>query len=202
MDYDIAAIVRGYAQGYFLMANDDDRTVGWYSSHARAVVPLDNRFRYPKSLRRALNQNRFQVAIDRDFEATIEGCADRDSTWICDELKDIYRALHAAGWAHSFETWQGDRLAGGILGLCIGGAFIGESMFYHIPEGSKVAMVKLVEHLRDRGFTLFDAQLQNPHLERFGAHTIEADEYDRRLREAVALQRSFAYHKLSDHQSA
>jgi len=207
MDYDIPSIVRGYAQGYFLMANEDDGSVGWYSSHARAVVPLDSQFRYPKSLRRALNQDRFQVAIDRDFPAVVEGCADRDSTWICDDLKEIYTALHAAGWAHSFETWQGDRLAGGILGLCIGGAFIGESMFYRIPEGSKVAMVKLVEHLRARGFTLFDAQLQNPHLERFGAHTIDETEYGRRLSDAVTLSRSFTHraayrHKLADHQSA
>lgn len=191
MDYDIASIIQGYAQGYFLMANDDNHSVGWYSSRSRAIVPLDHRFRYPKSLRRSLNQERFQVAINRDFEAVIDGCADRDSTWICDDLKEIYRSLHTAGWAHSFETWQGDQLAGGVLGLCIGGAFIGESMFYRIPEGSKVAMVKLVEHLRAQGFTLFDAQLQNPHLARFGAYTIDDEEYDQRLDEAVALSRSF-----------
>ncbi len=191
MDYDIPSIVQGYTQGYFLMANDDDRTVGWYSSRSRAIVPLDQRFRYPKSLRRSLNQNRFQVAINRDFPAVIAGCADRDSTWICDDLKEIYLALHEAGWAHSFETWQGDQLAGGVLGLCIGGAFIGESMFYRIPEGSKVAMVKLVEHLRAQQFTLFDAQLQNHHLARFGAYTIDDREYDRRLDEAVSLSRSF-----------
>ena len=191
MNHDISSIVQGYAQGYFLMANDDNRSVGWYSSRSRAIVPLDHRFHYPKSLRRSLNQGRFEVAINRDFDAVIEGCADRDSTWICDELKQIYRSLHEAGWAHSFETWQGNQLAGGVLGLCIGGAFIGESMFYHIPEGSKVAMVKLVEHLRNQGFTLFDAQLQNPHLARFGAYTIDDEEYDQRLDEAVALSRSF-----------
>lgn len=106
MDYDIPSIIQGYAQGYFLMANDDNRTVGWYSSRSRAIVPLDHHFRYPKSLRRSLNQNRFEVAINRDFRAVIAGCADRDSTWICDELKEIYLALHATGWAHSFETWQ------------------------------------------------------------------------------------------------
>lgn len=191
MDYDIPSIIQGYAQGYFLMANDDNRTVGWYSSRSRAIVPLDHRFRYPKSLRRSLNQNRFEVAINRDFPAVIEGCADRDSTWICDELKQIYLELHKAGWAHSFETWQGDRLAGGVLGLAIGGAFIGESMFYRIPEGSKVAMVKLVDHLRTQQFTLFDAQLQNHHLARFGAYIIDDREYDRRLDAAVALSRSF-----------
>ena len=100
-------------------------------------------------------------------------------------MKYIYFALYQAGYAHSFETWQGEKLAGGILGIAIGGAFIGESMFYHISEGSKVAMVKLVEHLRQRNYLLFDAQLQNPHLERFGSYIVHPKEYKVLLQEAV-----------------
>lgn len=187
MQYDIAAIIEGYAKGYFLMADDNGKNLGWYSSRERTLIPLDDRFRYPKSLRRVLNQGRFQTAISRDFMAVVEGCADRDTTWISEELKDIYWELHQAGWAHSFETWQGDELAGGILGLSLGGAFIGESMFYRIPEGSKVAMVKLVERLRDRQFCLFDAQMMNPHLARFGAHAISNRDYRKRLKEAIVL---------------
>jgi leucyl/phenylalanyl-tRNA--protein transferase len=106
-------------------------------------------------------------------------------TWISPELKQVYLALHEAGYAHSFETWQGDELAGGILGIAIAGAFIGESMFYRIPEGSKVAMVKLVEHLRQRQYMLFDAQLQNPHLERFGSYIIKPKEYQKLLDHAL-----------------
>jgi leucyl/phenylalanyl-tRNA---protein transferase len=189
--YDIAAIVENYAQGYFLMANDDDPELIWYSSRERALIPLDDRFRYPKSLQRSLNQNRFTAAIDRDFNAVVEGCADRDTTWISPELKEIYWAMHRAGWAHSFETWQGDELAGGILGIAIGGAFIGESMFYRIPEGSKVAMVKLVEHLRSRNFLLFDAQITNPHLERFGSQIISNQDYSRLLQKAVQAKCAF-----------
>ena len=128
MNINVPSIVEGYSQGYFLMAGQDDE-LDWYSSRQRTLIPLDDRFRYPKSLQRVLNQERFSVAIDRDFKAVCEGCADRDSTWISDELMDIYLALHQAGWAHSFETWQGDKLAGGILGITIRGAFIGESMF-------------------------------------------------------------------------
>lgn len=184
MNIDIPSIVEGYSQGYFLMAEDDDR-LDWYSSRQRTLIPLDNRFRYPKSLQRILNQERFSVAINRDFKAVCEGCADRDSTWISKELIDVYLALHKAGWAHSFETWQGDKLAGGILGIAIHGAFIGESMFYRIPEGSKVAMVKLVEHLRQREYILFDAQLQNPHLERFGSIVIGSRQYQKMLIQAM-----------------
>jgi leucyl/phenylalanyl-tRNA--protein transferase len=186
--YDISSIVQGYAQGYFLMAEESIGGLGWYSSRQRTLIPLDERFHYPRSLRRMLNQNRFSVAVNRDFAAVVEGCANREVTWISDELKAIYLALHKAGWAHSFETWQGDRLAGGILGIVIGGAFIGESMFYQIPEGSKVAMVKLVERLRERQFVLFDAQMTNPHLERFGAYIIGGKQYKDLLRTALERQ--------------
>ncbi len=167
------------------MDNDNDK-LDWYCSKKRALIPLDERFHYPKSLRRALNQERFTVAINRDFPAVCAGCAARPSTWISPELLDIYLALHEAGWAHSFETWQGDKLAGGILGIVLRGAFIGESMFYQVPEASKVAMVKLVEHLRLRKFLLFDAQIQNPHLERFGAYVVSDRTYDILLKEALA----------------
>jgi len=185
--YDTAAIISGYAKGYFLMAEDDGSDLSWYSSRQRTLIPLDERFRYPKSLRRVLNQQRFSVAVNRDFPAVVEGCADRESTWISPELKQIYGELHRHGWAHSFETWQGNTLAGGILGLAIGGVFIGESMFYRIPDGSKVAMVKLVDHLRQRGFALFDAQMMNPHLERFGAYDVGNRAYRQAL--AAALRR-------------
>jgi len=183
--YDVSSIIQGYANGYFLMADDADSDLAWYSSRERALIPLDERFRYPRSLQRALNQNRFTTAINRNFEAVVAGCADRDSTWISGELREIYLALYQAGWAYSFETWQGDELAGGILGIAIGGAFIGESMFYRIPEGSKVAMVKLVERLRLRNFLLFDAQMTNPHLERFGSHIVSQPDYQRLLAQAL-----------------
>lgn len=187
---DIDSIVQGYAQGYFLMSDDTGEGLGWYSSRQRTLIPLDDRFRYPKSLRRVLNQNRFHIAVNRDFKGVVEGCANRETTWISEELKLIYWALHQAGWAHSFETWQGDQLAGGILGLVIGGAFIGESMFFQIPDGSKVAMVKLVERLRERQFVLFDAQMMNPHLERFGAYIIRNDHYRDLLRQALQIKTS------------
>ncbi|MGB3495401.1 MAG: leucyl/phenylalanyl-tRNA--protein transferase [Elainellaceae cyanobacterium] len=191
MQFNIPAIVSGYASGYFLMSEGSSDELGWYSSRERALIPLDDRFRYPRSLKRVLNQNTFTVAVNRAFDDVIEGCADRDSTWISDELKSIYRALNREGWAYSFETWQGDKLAGGVLGLVIGSAFIGESMFYRIPDGSKVAMVKLVERLRSRNFTLFDAQMNNPHLERFGAHVVSNHDYQALLKQALKTQCRF-----------
>jgi leucyl/phenylalanyl-tRNA--protein transferase len=189
--YDIDAIIYGYSQGYFLMADDDGDNLGWYASRQRTLIPLDQRFRYPTSLRRALNQNRFRVAINQAFQEVVEGCADRETTWISDELKQVYWELYQAGWAYSFETWQGKELAGGILGLAIGGSFIGESMFFRISEGSKVAMVKLVEHLRRQHFIVFDAQMMNPHLARFGAYTLPERDYKTLLKVALAQNCTF-----------
>ena len=184
MKIDVDYAIAQYAQGLFLMA-DDHHGLGWYSSDRHALIPLDDQFRYPKSLQRVLNQNRFQIKINQAFTAVCEGCAARPETWISQELIDVYHTFHVAGWAHSFETWYGDRLAGGILGIAIRGAFIGESMFYTIPEASKVAMVKLVQHLQKRSYQLFDAQLQNPHLKRFGAYEVEEKAYKKQLEKAL-----------------
>ncbi|NJK33768.1 MAG: leucyl/phenylalanyl-tRNA--protein transferase [Oscillatoriales cyanobacterium SM2_2_1] len=186
MGWTIQQIIEGYSQGHFLMADSDSEPVAWYYTKRRTLIPLDDRFHCPRSLRRALSQNWFTYRINTAFAAVVTGCANRETTWISPELKQIYWDLYQAGWAHSFETWQGDQLAGGILGIAIRGVFIGESMFYQIPEGSKVAMVKLQEHLRSRGYLLFDAQLMNPHLQRFGAYETDDISYRKLLSQALS----------------
>lgn len=188
MQFDVSTIIQGYTQGYFLMADEQGNDLGWYYSRDRTLIPLDERFRYPKSLQRVLNQERFTVAVNRDFKAVVAGCADRETTWISPQLQEIYWQLYQSGYAYSFETWQGEELAGGILGIVIGGAFIGESMFYRIPDGSKVAMVKLVERLRSRSFVFFDAQIMNSHLERFGAYRVSDKQYRLLLWQALQCQ--------------
>ena len=117
----------------------------------------------------------------------LAGCRDRpqDETWISDELAEIYRHLHRTGLVHSFETHQGGQLAGGVLGLVLGGAFIGESMFHSVTHASKVALVQLSRHLSAQGFTLLDAQIQNPHLERFGTYEVGGAAYRRLLKQAL-----------------
>ncbi len=170
---------------------DEYGILGWYTTAQRTLIPLDERFRYPRSLQPLLNQARFNLRINQDFLAVIQGCQRREVTWISDELVEIYLALHQAGWAHSFETWLDNDLAGGIFGVVIGGMFIGESMFYNVPNASKVALVKLVEHLRQQNFLLFDAQLDNPHLARFGSFTIPEPEYQLLLSQALSVSRQF-----------
>lgn len=182
----LATIVNGYRNGSFLMADHSGR-LGWYSSREHAVFPLDSAMPYPRSLGRVLRSGHFQVRISGAFAACVAGCAARPETWISEELQVVYELLHEAGVAHSFEAWNGDRLAGGVLGLTLGAAFIGESMFFVEPNASKYALVALHAHLRECGFVLFDAQLMNPHLARFGAVGVPRDAYLKQLSHAVNL---------------
>jgi leucyl/phenylalanyl-tRNA---protein transferase len=179
---------RGYAGGSFLMDNGDG--LKWYGVGKRALVPLGSgltgeRLHVPRSLNKHLS--RFEVAIDLDFAGVLAGCRDRpkDQTWISDELAEIYLHLHHTGLAHSFEAHQGGKLAGGVLGLVLGGAFIGETMFHSVTHASKVALVQLSRHLSAQGFVLLDAQIQNPHLARFGTYEIGGGEYRKLLKEAL-----------------
>jgi leucyl/phenylalanyl-tRNA--protein transferase len=154
--------------------------------------------------------SRFFVTFDTDFEAVIRACAKRkEDTWISKEIIESYCNLHRLGHAHSVEVWQVDktdktaaprstlhpsrasRLAGGLYGVHIGGAFFGESMFHRATDASKVALVALVERLRACGFVLLDTQWQTPHLTQFGTHEISRTEYLRRLRRAVAIKCEF-----------
>ena len=170
---------------------DNGDGLRWYSSRVHALIPLDDRFHIPKSLRRALNNPRFTTRVNTAFERVVDGCAAREDTWITPELKAVYLELYRFGIAHSFETWVDSELAGAMLGLTIGGAFIGESMFYRVPEASKVAFALLKNHLESRGFALFDAQIMNPHLERFGAYELPEREFKKLL--AVASQREVSF---------
>ena len=183
-------VARGYAGGSFLM--DNGQGLQWYTVDTRALVPLGAALHVPRSLNRQIG--RFQVAIDLDFEGVLAGCRDRpqDETWISDELAEIYLHLHRTGLVHSFETHlagpDGElRLAGGVLGLVLGGAFIGESMFHRVTHASKVALVQLSRHLSAQDFTLLDAQIQNPHLERFGTYEVGGAAYRKLLKEALGL---------------
>jgi len=183
-------LVAAYAQGIFPMADRHGR-INWYSPDPRAILPLDA-FHVSKNLRRRCQQGRFDVRINTDFEGVIRACADRDDgTWISSEMIKAYSLLHRLGLAHSVESWQGDRLTGGLYGVALGGAFFGESMFHRVTDASKVALVHLVRRMRERGFALLDVQFMTPHLRAFGAVEIPRREYLLRLRQALKLRCRF-----------
>lgn len=166
-----------------------DHEIHWFSPDPRGVVPLD-RVHVPKRLARVVRRGAFRIEIDRAFVDVMRACAaDRESddpgTWISDEIIASYTALHARGFAHSVEAWNGDRLVGGLYGVALGGAFFGESMFHHETNASKVAFVALIERLRARGFILLDTQWVTPHLEQFGAIEIPRTVYLKRLQASL-----------------
>ena len=183
-------LLAAYAAGIFPMA-DEVGKVHWLAPDPRAVIPL-NGFKTSRSLRSARRGGAFNLTINRAFVEVIEACAERaDGTWISQDIHDAYCRLHQAGYGHSVEAWMGDQLAGGLYGVSIGGAFFGESMFHRVTDASKVALVVLVERMRERGFTLLDVQFMTDHLRQFGAVEISRIEYATRLRKATRLPCSF-----------
>jgi leucyl/phenylalanyl-tRNA--protein transferase len=189
-------IVAAYQQGAFPMADSRAAdSLGWYIPEQRAIVPLDDLFNCPRSVRRHLRLGTFELRLDTAFDQVIHACAapraGEDETWINQRIVDAYISLHRMGIAHCVEAWRDGQLVGGLYGLAMGGAFFGESMFHDAPSGgtdaSKVCLVHLVEHLRHRHFTLLDAQLPNPHLDQFNATIIDHDAFMHRLHAALQL---------------
>ncbi|MBI3812812.1 MAG: leucyl/phenylalanyl-tRNA--protein transferase [Nitrospirae bacterium] len=174
-----------YRQGIFPMA-DEDGTIHWYSPDPRTIIDPD-RFHIPRRLAQTIRNKKFETVIDRDFEGVVRGCANRQETWINKEIAAAYTALHRIGIAHSVEAYYEGKLAGGIYGVSLGGAFMGESMFTIVRDASKVCLAFLVGRLKERGYALFDVQFTTPHLKRFGAVEIPRSEYLMRLQKALKL---------------
>jgi leucyl/phenylalanyl-tRNA--protein transferase len=180
-----------YRQGVFPWY-DDLLPICWWSPDPRAIFELDG-LHVSRRLRRTHRHGKFQFTINRDFAGVMHGCGDRpeEGTWITPAMMEAYQELHRIGHAHSIEVWQEGELAGGLYGVAIGGFFAGESMFHRRTDASKVALIFLVEHLRRRGFSLFDTQILTPHTARLGAIEIPRDAYLERLRHAIQLPVTF-----------
>jgi leucyl/phenylalanyl-tRNA--protein transferase len=180
-------LLAAYASGIFPMAaarNDPD--IYWVDPQLRGVLPL-NRFHVSRSLARRLRRDNYQVRMNSDLAAVLDGCADRSETWINGTIRALVQALFDRGFAHTMEVWSEDRLIGGVYGIALGGSFFGESMFSRAPDGSKIALTWLVDHLHRAGFVLFDAQFITPHLASLGAEEIPRGAYRKLLAEALEI---------------
>ncbi|MBB5351283.1 leucyl/phenylalanyl-tRNA--protein transferase [Haloferula luteola] len=159
--------------------------IHWFSPHRRGLIPLDERFHVPKGLRRTLKKCLFEVRFDTAFGEVVKSCGERVETWIDDQIVESYQQLFHLGFAHSVECWDAEGLQGGLYGVAIGRVFFGESMFSRKTDASKVALVHLVERLREAGFVLLDTQWMTDHLRTFGGYEVPRDEYLRMLAEAL-----------------
>lgn len=182
-------LLQGYRLGVFPMAMEDG-SIEWFSPDPRGILPLEN-FHMPHALHAVVKKGKFEIRVNTAFAEVMRSCASRGETWINPEIIESYTRLHELGWAHSVESWLEDKLAGGLYGVAIGGAFFGESMFHKVTDASKVALCGLVERLRAKRFVLLDTQWLTPHLQRFGAIQIARPDYMHLLNRAVSLARRF-----------
>ena len=164
------------------MADEITGFINWYLPEIRTIIPLEN-YNIPRSLNKILKEKRFEIRYDYDFPQVVKGCADRDQTWISERLIEAYLELDRLGYVHTVETWENGKLVGGLYGISFGGAFFGESMFSKVPQASKAALVKLIEHLNERNFAMLDVQYMTPHLKMFGAKEISFEEFNKLLQE-------------------
>ncbi len=188
-------LLKAYACGIFPMAESaDDPAIFWIDPELRGIIPLD-RFRLPSRLARTVRSDRFEIRIDHDFEAVLDGCAEprpgRDRTWINARIRSLYRGLYRIGHCHSVEAYRDGVLAGGLYGVSLGRAFFGESMFHRETDASKVALVHLVARLRAGGYTLLDTQFVTSHLSGFGAAEVPRRRYHRMLEAALTGEADF-----------
>ncbi len=184
-------VLGAYYEGLFPMAEGREGSIHWYQASRRALVPLDERFKVRRSLRQAIRKGGFRVTVNTAFAEVIRACARHDDkkadgVWLSEEMIALYIELHRQGHVHSVEVWRDDKLVGGLYGVAIGAAFCGESMFSREPYASQIALVALVERLRERGFELLDAQIRSPHLEQFGTYDVSHEEYLRLLFPVIA----------------
>lgn len=183
-------MIKLYAMGAFPMADSGTGKIEWFFPEMRTIIPLDA-FHLPHSLKKILNENPFTIKRDTDFLSVVTHCAARKETWISDNLIAAYINLQKLGHIHTVEVYQNEKLVGGLYGVSFRGAFFGESMFSLVSQASKVALVHLLNHLRDRKFVVLDVQYMTEHLKMFGAKEISFEAFSALLQKAYLVDAEF-----------
>ncbi len=176
-------LLGAYAEGVFPMAEDGELL--WFSPVNRGIIPVDDQFKIPHGLKRALRKKPYRVTRDEAFKEVMLGCANRESTWIDRTILESYHELYELGFGHSIECWDDEGLQGGLYGIKLSNAFFGESMFSRKTDASKIALVHLVGWLREEGVQLLDTQWMTDHLRQFGGHEVPRDVYEELLADAL-----------------
>lgn len=179
-DLSVERLLMAYKNGIFPWFNEDEPILWWAPPHRMVVAP--RMYKAPKSLRNVVNQNKFQITFNQNFEEVIRNCQQiertgQDSTWITEDIVTSYCELHQLGHAQSVEVWQNGALVGGLYGVDLGHVFCGESMFSKVPNASKVGFVWLVNYLKTHNYLLLDCQIYNDHLHLLGCVEISRDNF-------------------------
>ncbi|GGE07972.1 MULTISPECIES: leucyl/phenylalanyl-tRNA--protein transferase [Sphingobacterium] len=176
-DLQLERLLLAYENGIFPWYNEENPIL-WFAPLERFVL-VPNKIKLSKSMKQIMKSNKFKITIDQDFKSVIENCAsmprkDQDGTWIIADMQEAYIRLHEAGYAHSIEVWQDQKLVGGLYGVQVGKVFCGESMFSMVSNASKIALIYLAQNF---GLSLIDCQIPSDHLSSMGAETISQSEY-------------------------
>lgn len=184
----VRLFLEAYSQGAFLMGDDEDGSIAFYSADPRSLIPIEGIY-VSRSLARRLRKGQTQFTFDHDLAGVIAGCREKreDGQWILPEFIPLYQDLARLGFAHSCEAWRDGRLAGGVYGIALGGCFFGESMFTRETDAGKEALFVLVHQVRSLGFTLFDSQFINPHTASLGAYEVPASAFMKMLQKALTV---------------
>ncbi|MEM9983535.1 MAG: leucyl/phenylalanyl-tRNA--protein transferase [Bacteroidota bacterium] len=188
-DLTVERLLLAYQMGIFPWYSHPDPILWWAPDPRFVMLPED--IKVARSMRPILNQRRFHITYDQDFESVIDNCqqapraGQRDGTWITPEMRAAYLRLHGLGLAHSVEAWQDGELVGGLYGVSLGSVFFGESMFAKRSNASKAAFITLVRDLQVANFTLIDAQIRTSHLESLGAKLIPRRHFNQQLNEGL-----------------
>lgn len=172
-----------YERGAFPMTMEDG-LVEWFQPYRRCLFPMSG-IHVSRSLAKTIRKGIFEVRFDTAFESVMRNCLRPDENWISEDFIRIYTAIHHEGWGHCAECWRDGRLVGGVYGLALGSCFCAESMFHRETDASKVALWAMVERCRELGFTIFDAQILNPHLASLGAYEVPHKRYMKMLEDAL-----------------
>jgi leucyl/phenylalanyl-tRNA---protein transferase len=183
-----------YRNGIFPMGDPETGGIAWYQPEPRTIIDLEH-FHVSRRLAKTMRSGRFDFTINREFESVMRHCSraseNPEEVWISPAIIDLYVQMHRQGKAHSVEVWREGELVGGLYGVALGGAFMGESMFHIERDASKAALVYLVQHLKERRFTLLDTQFPTEHLAQFGILMIPHREYIKRLKAALEMECRF-----------
>ena len=186
-DLSLNRLIQAYQSGIFPWFSQNEPLL-WWSPNPRMVLK-PSEFKLSRSLRKKIQQQKFNIRIDTHFTEVMLACSQPRNghigTWIDEAMIRAYSQLHQHGLAHSVETWIDGQLAGGLYGVSIGRMFFGESMFTLQPDASKIALAHLARQLHRWGFRQIDCQMKTPHLSSLGAQEIDRTQFLTELKELV-----------------
>lgn len=192
-DLEVDSLKLAYSQGIFPWPYSDQYPIAWYAPNPRGILDF-HEFKINRTLKKFLHKNPFEIRFNTNFHGVIHACAstqnrkEQRGTWITPNMIKAYEDFFQAGYAFSAEAYLENQLVGGLYGVCIDKYFSGESMFYRVPNASKVVILGLIEKLRPEGIHWMDTQMVTPIIAQLGGKEIPRNIFMKKLQESVSAR--------------